>query len=217
MAASWHDRDVRQRTRSLWEQQDRHTGDRERLFAEVARVVDATTVLYAGSYVDVAASFAFPDVTYVDVDDRAARFFGDEEGVREIVEANRTDGTTARVDFVHADYGGDLGLRPDSFDLLISLYAGFVSEHCTRYLRVGGTLLANPSHGDAAMASIDPRYRLWGVVLSRSGDYRVTREDLDGYMVPKKPDPITVERLHHLGKGIAYTRPAFAYLFERVA
>lgn len=55
------------------------------------------------------------------------------------------------------------------FDLLISLYAGFVSEHCTCHLRNGGLLLVNSSHGDAAMASIDDRYRLVGVVSSRAG------------------------------------------------
>ena len=76
--------------------------------------------------------------------------------------------------FIGADYTDPLGLDDGGFDLLISMYAGFISEHCTRYLRVGGTLLVNPSHGDAAMASIDPRYRLTGVVTSRSGGYSVT-------------------------------------------
>lgn len=53
-------------------------------------------------------------------------------------------------------------------------YAGFISEPCTRYLRVGGDLLVTPSHGDGAMATFDPRYELSGVVVSRDGDYRVS-------------------------------------------
>ena len=105
----------------------------------------------------------------------------------------------------------------ESFDLLVSLYASFISEACTRYLRVGGTLLVNPSHGDAAMASIDPRYELSGVVTSRSGDYRVTTENLDSYLVPKKPVDITPELLHERGRGIAYSKSPFAYLFERAS
>ena len=44
-------------------------------------------VLYPGSYVDVAASFVFSNVTYVDMDRRANRFFGDADGVREIIDA----------------------------------------------------------------------------------------------------------------------------------
>ena len=207
---------MRPSTASLWAAQDRHPGDRRRLFRAVSAVVDATAVLYPGSFVDVSPSFVFPSVTYVDVDDRAARFFADREGVAEIIADH--DGAPARpgVRFLHADYRDELGLDPESFDLLVSLYAGFVSAHCTRYLRIGGTLLVNPSHGDAALASIDPRYRLGGVVLSRSGGYRVSADDLGTYLVPKRPEQLTAEHLHRSGRGVAFTRPAFAYLFERI-
>jgi hypothetical protein len=49
----------------------------------VAGRVEASRVLYPGSFVDVAASFVFPAVTYVDSDGRAAKFFDDVEGVDE--------------------------------------------------------------------------------------------------------------------------------------
>ena len=204
------------RTRALWGKQDQHKGDRARLFSAVAGAVPAERVLYAGSYVDVAASFAYADVTYVDIDTRAAAFFADEAGVAEIISENGIDPSRRRVRFIHADYR-DLDLPAQSIDLLVSLYAGFVSEACTRFLAVGGTLLVNPSHGDAALASIDPRYRLAGVVLSGDRRYRVMRDGLERFMVPKKPGEITAARLHETGRGIAYTRSAFAYLFERVA
>ncbi len=203
-------------TRALWAKQDQHTGDRQRLFAAVADAVDATAVLYPGSFADVAASFAFPDVTYVDVDARAARFFADTAGVREIIDSHRPAGADPPgVRFVHGSYTHPLDLADGSVDLLVSLYAGFVSEHCTRYLRVGGALLVNPSHGDVAMASIDHRYRLDAVVLSGSGRYRVDR-DVAGYLIPRKEQPLTVELIHRLGRGVAYTRFPFAYLFTRV-
>jgi hypothetical protein len=209
---------MRPTTEKLWAKQDQHHGDRLRLFTAVAGHVEASRVLYPGSFVDVAASFVFPAVTYVDSDRRAARFFDDVEGVREIVSANQAGPGTRLVEFVAGDYRGELGLADGSFDLLVSLYAGFVSEHCSRYLRVGGHLLVNPSHGDAAMASIDERYRLTAVVESGGNDgYRIGTDDLDTYLVPKKPQPVTVERLHELGRGIGYTRSPFAYLFERVA
>ena len=118
--------------------------------------------------------------------------------------------------FHHADYTAPLPEPDQSFDLLVSLYAGFVSEHCTKYLRVGGTLLVNPSHGDAAMASIDRRYDLTGVVISEDGDYRVSNSNLDTYMVPKQEQVVTVESLHGGGRGIGYTKSPFAYLFTRV-
>ncbi len=205
------------RTERLWAGQNRHDGDRTRLFGAVAGAIEASSVLYPGSFVDVAASFVFPDVVYVDMDRRAEQFFADTDGVQEIIAANQVDDVERSVRFVASDYQEDLGLEPASFDLLISLYAGFISEHCTEYLRIGGSLLVNPSHGDAAMASIDPRYRLQAVVISARQDYRVVTDDLDRYLQPKRDEPITADRLRELGRGIAYTVPSFAYLFERIA
>ena len=203
------------RTQKLWDKQDQHVGDRQRLFAAVAEAVEAATVLYPGSYVDVAASFVWPSVTYVDLDRRAEQFFADQEGVSELIARHGADPATHSARFIRADYEDPLELDEGSFDLLISLYGGFVSEHCTRHLRIGGSLLVNPSHGDAAMASIDERYRLRAVVTSRSGGYSVSSTDLDRYLVPKRPVEMTPEHLHETGRGIAYTTSPFAYVFER--
>jgi len=204
------------RTAELWAKQDQHQGDRWRLFSAVAEYVDASTVLYPGSYVDLAPSFVFDSVTYLDVDKRAAKFFADTDGVRGIV-ADHDGPVDPDITFIHADYRSDLDLPADHFDLLVSLYAGFITEHCTRHLRIGGSLLVNPSHGDAAMASIDPRYELTGVVVASNGNYRVATSDLDTHLIPKKPQSVTVETLHESGRGIGYTKSAFAYLFTRIA
>ena len=204
------------RTHDLWSRQNQHEGDRWRLFTSVHNAIGGRVVLYPGSFVDIAASFVFPEVTYVDTDRRAASFFADEAGVREIIAAHASAPEHPAVQFIHRDYRERLGLPDGGFDLLLSLYAGFVSEHCTVHLRIGGTLLANPSHGDAAMASIDPRYELAGVVTSRAGDYRVSTKDLDTYLHPKLDVTPTPALLHTTGRGIAYTRSPFAYLFRRV-
>lgn len=204
------------KTRQLWDLQNRHPGDRHRLFRAVQTERPIGTALYPGSYVDVAASFVFPRVVYADMDRRAAAFFSDRAGVLEIIAAQPGAPEHPDFQFVHSDYAEELGLPEGSFDLLISLYAGFVSESCTRYLRVGGLLLVNSSHGDAAMASIDKRYQLAGVVLSARADYRVRTKGLDEYLVPKRDIEITRDALHSSGRGIAYTKPAYAYLFERI-
>ncbi|MEZ5373388.1 MAG: hypothetical protein R2704_11755 [Microthrixaceae bacterium] len=203
------------RTRQLWDKQHRSVGDRLPLFEAVARAIEATTVLYPGSYVDVSPAFVWPSVTFVDVDRRADRFFRDAAGVAELVAEHR-DGPAATIRRIHGDYQQPLDLHEGSFDLIVSLYAGFISEHCTQYLRIGGHLLVNSSHGDAAMASIDPRYRLAGVVIAGGGRYRVTATDLETYLVPKREVEVTRESLHQSGRGVAYTRSPFAYLFERV-
>lgn len=204
------------RTVVLWEKQDSHKGDRKRLFTAIRDQLGDCCVLYPGSYVDIAPSFVFSSVTYVDVDRRAAQFFDDVHGVADII-ASEGGPSTGDHRFVHGDYSTDLGIESESFDLLVSLYAGFVSEACTESLKVGGVLLVAPSHGDAAMASIDPRYVLSGVVTSRSGAYRVSTHNLDGYLVPKTDVTITPELLHERGRGIPYTKSPFAYLFTRTS
>ncbi len=201
-------------TQDLWAKQDQHAGDRHRLFSAVSASAPAASVLYPGSFVDIAPSFCWPSVTYVDNDRRAARFFADIEGVAEILADHGVANDADSVTFVAGDYTAELELG--MFDLLISLYAGFVSESCTQHLRVGGTLLVNSSHGDAAMASIDDRYQLSGVVERHRAGYVVSANDLDRYLVPKVALEVTVEHLHRTGRGVAYTRTPFAYLFRRV-
>lgn len=205
---------MKAKTAELWAKQDQHHGDRWRLFSAVGQAIDAETVLYPGSYVDLAPSFVFGSVTYLDVDKRAPGFFADTEGVAELI-AQHEGPPEPDVTFIHGDYTEPLDLPEEHFDLLVSLYAGFISEHCTRHLKIGGTLLVNPSHGDAAMASIDSSYVLAGVVRSGSGTYRVDTKDLESYLVPKKPQTITPESLHRSGRGIGYTKSPFAYLFTR--
>ena len=201
-------------TRKFWDKQNRHPGDRLHLFTAVSRAIEVATALYPGSYVDIAASFAFPSVTYVDNDVRAARFFSDSTGIDQIIVQHVPPADDRSWRFIGADYTTDLGLPDSHFDLLISLYAGFVSEPCTRYLRDGGWLLVNPSHGDAAIAVIDPRYRLVGVVQSRSGSYSVSDRNLDSYLIPKRKIEVTADLIHESGRGVGYTKSPFAYLFQ---
>lgn len=199
----------------LWARQSRLPGDRWRLVRAVGEAIEATSVLYPGSFVDVGPSFVFPSVTYVEEDARAARVLADEAAVRGIVARREGAPVDAGIRFIRGDDTKNPGLRGAAFDLLVSRYAGFVSEHCTECLSVGGVLLVDPSQRDAAMASIDPRYRLVGVVLARSGRYRVRATGLEEYLIPRSSAAPTPERLHRLGRGIGYTRSAFAHLFAR--
>jgi hypothetical protein len=208
---------VLDRTRRLWEKQRQLVGDRRGLFAAVADAVDVKTVLYPGSYVDITPSMIWPSVTYVDIDRRANQFFADEPGVQELLVESGIGAGRHHVRFIHADYSRDLPLDEDSSDLLVSLYAGFVSEHCTKYLRRGRFLLVNPSHGDAAMASIDHRYRFHGAVVFEAERWRIATADHHAYHEPRRDVDITIEYPHETGRGVAYTTSPFAYLNQRVS
>lgn len=191
-------------------------GDRSNLFAAVADAWAPTTALYPGSYLDLAPSTAIASVTYVDTDRRAARFFADGDLVAAELAGRTRPGAGREVVFHQADYTEPLPCAEGSFDLLVSLFAGPFWDHCARYLPPGGHLLANASHGDASIAALDPRLRLVAAVQHRGNDYRLDREELDRFLVPKRPERADAAEIRRQGRGIAYTRPAFAYVFERV-
>ena len=197
-----------------WSQYRSSIGDRSSLFAALADAWPIERALYPGSYVDLSPSTAFRSVTYVDTDRRAMAFFAAPQLVHEDLAGRTRPGAGQEVRFLATDYTQPLDVVEGSMDLLISLYTGPMWEHCRRYLRPGAWLLANASHGDASLAALAPSLHLVGAVHHRDGRYRLVTDRLDEYLVPKRQHEADPERIRSTGRGIAYTRPAFAYLFQ---
>jgi hypothetical protein len=87
-------------------------------------------------------------------------------------------GTTDLRRCAGSDDTEPLPLDAPSFDLLVSFYAGPASLlHGVPARR--RLLLANPSHGDVALASVDPRYELTGVMHSRDGGCHYASAELE--------------------------------------
>lgn len=183
------------------------------LFALLNARFTIRSVLYAGSFVHISPSFIFPDVTYIDSDAQAKRFFSHEAPLKAYINARKQypdaafaqDYRVLRKELMHA------------FDLLISQYAGFISEACKPYLKVGGLLLVNNSHGDAGLAALDTDYELVTTVHKRNGAYRLSDTNLGQYFIPKRPLPLSKAYLQKLGKGVAYSKTATLYVFKRVS
>jgi hypothetical protein len=127
-------------------------GDRSPLFAAVASAWQVSRALYPGYYLDLSPSTAIDDVTDVDVDKRAARYFAT-QGLADSELDEAPHPSNRRVTFIAADYTTPLPIEPGSVDLLISPFAGPVWDLCRRYLAPGGLLLANTSHGDVSIAA----------------------------------------------------------------
>ncbi|MEO5779444.1 class I SAM-dependent methyltransferase [Arthrobacter sp. PAMC25284] len=201
------------RPKAAWSRYRNSIGDRSGMFGALARAWAPERALYPGSYVDLSPSTVIPAVTYVDTDRRAEAFFGDVDLVRAELHGRTVPGAGTEVEFLAADYTTALAVPDQGFDLLISLYAGPVWENCRRYLKPGGLLLANASHGDASLAALDPTLRLEAAVTHRGETYLLDTDRLDRYLVPKNPDGNRPELIRAAGRGVGYTRPAFAYVF----
>jgi len=185
------------------------------LFQLLAKKYRSESALYPGSYVHITPSFVFPITVYVDTDKKAKKFFND-PAIYDFIAKRKIYSQNADVTFYAMDFKNDPGIEEQSFDLLISQYAGFVSQHCKQHLKIGGVLLVNNSHGDASMASIDNDYELIAVVNRSKGKHRLKDKNLDSYFIPKSTVKITKEYLEKIQKGIGYTKSASGYVFRRI-
>lgn len=190
--------------------------ERVGLFRTVAHRFNVATALYAGSFVQIGPSFVVPRVVYVDNDRRTGRFFAD-PALLDYVNERKEYAEEPEIAFNHCSYESDFAEEPESFDLLISLYAGFISAACKQYLKIGGVLLVNDSHGDASMANLDPNFELIAAVNRRGESFSLKESQLHEYFVPKREINLTPDLLRERGRGVGFVKPAFGYIFRRVA
>ena len=131
--------------------------------------------LYPGSFVHITPSFFIENMVYVDSDRRMTKFFSD-PAVNKFITNRKKYEAPSLVSFLQADFTKPLPLEDNSFDILVSLYAGFISQHCKQKLKMGGILVANNSHGDSSIAFTDWDYELIGAIKRNGKNQSYFRE-----------------------------------------
>lgn len=185
------------------------------LFREIKKKFDPQKVLYPGSYVHITPSLIFSDVTYVDSFKNTDKFYKSLE-VRKYIDKNKEYKDEPKFFFYHQNYAKPLPLKLRSFDLVISQFAGFVGQDVKKYLRKGGILVCNDSHGDASMAFLDKDYELIAVYERKSDDrFVISDKDLGECFIPKRKIKITKTLINESMKGMAYTRSPSGYIFKK--
>ena len=186
------------------------------LFQLIKRTFEIKRAIYPGSYIHISPSFIFPDVVYIDSDKNAIKFFNSNKLI-ELISERKEYNDAPNISFHGIDYKVLIDELYRQFDLMISQYAGFISDACKAYLKIGGFLLVNNSHGDAGLASIDEDYKLISTVHKSKGNYRLSDTSLEKYFIPKRNIVVTKEMLYKTGKGVGYTKPAPLYIFQRIS
>ncbi|MBN1997660.1 hypothetical protein JW935_08920 [candidate division KSB1 bacterium] len=189
--------------------------ERLNLFLPLNKLYNIKSVLYPGSFVHMTPSFVFPKTVYVDTDKRTPKFFADPRVVQ-FISAEKIYAQDPEVSFLFTDYRKRLELPIESFDLLISQYAGIISKYCKQFLKINGLLLANNSHADATMAFLDDDFELIATITHRNGKYKYSSENLDLFFVPKKQEHPKIEEFEMNQKAIGYKKTVGNYLFRRV-
>ncbi len=186
------------------------------LFRVIQRTYKIKRVIYPGSYIQISPSFIFRDVVYIDSDKNAIKFFNSSIFI-EIINDRKEYNDAPKITFHGIDYKIPIHELFDQFDLLISQFAGFISDTCKKYLKIGGYLLVNNSHGDAGLASIDEDYQFVATVHKTKEKYRISQNSLEKYFIPKRKLEVSKEMLYQAGKGVGYTKTAPLYIFQRIS
>lgn len=137
--------------------------------------------MYPGSAIHVTPSFYFSHVVYVDISRAAIEFFSHKEDVAALIEANKTYSRSSYFDFLAKDFHRDLGLRKDSFDLLISIFSGKQIEYCEPYVKEGGLVLTSSFFSDNESMERHSRFEAVCVIRWGGGRYHIEKE-----IVPKR-------------------------------
>ncbi len=186
-------------------------GDRRDLYRSVMKRYSVKAALYPGSHIDIAPSLVIEDVTYVDKFKGASKFFKQIEVIQSYIETNKEYIESPKIKYIDIDYS-KLTLNY-KVDLIISQYAGFVGQETKKYLKDGGILLCNDSHGDATLAYTDDEYEFIGVA---EPDGNIKTVDLDAYFKFAKNKSIDVNKVRETMKGPKYKKTVANYLFKKV-
>lgn len=174
-------------------------------------------VFYPGSHVHITPSLIFSHVTYADSFRNTYQFFENAETI-DFIKKNKEYSEEPFIRFYQQDYNKRFQDLNKEFDLLISQYAGFVGQAVKQYLKKGGLLVCNNSHGDASMASLDPDFELIAVYRRNTDDkFSISDKNLDEYFKPKNGVEPTKEQLLKSMRGIAYTKSPSGYIFRKVS
>lgn len=186
------------------------------LFRELNEKFNIEKVFYPGSHVHITPSLIFPYVVYADSFRNTYKFF-EEPYTLEYINKNKEYADKCTIKYYQQDYSQPFKDLKQEFDLVISQYAGFVGQSVKEYLKKGGILVCNNSHGDASMASLDPDYELVAVYRRKTDDkFSISTKSLEEYLIPKSGIQPTKKQLEETMRGVAYTKSLSGYIFKKL-
>lgn len=185
------------------------------LFELLKQRYEVVSAIYPGSFVHITPSLVFPKTAYIDSDKRVEGFFKDPK-VLEWVNTNKKYHEEPQIIAYQQDYKIKTPTTLGKYDLLISQYAGFVSQECKQYIKNGGLLLVNNSHADAGLAFLDTDYKLIAVANHINGKWYLKETCLEEYFTTKKGTHPPRTELLSLMRGVGYIKTAQNYIFRKV-
>ena len=177
-----------------------------------------TRVLYPGSWIHITPSLVFTHVVYVDALKNIKQMFADPQLIEYVKKHSEVIEPCIKAHEI--DYRQKIDAKEESFDLILSLNSGFVSQYCSKYLKKNGLLLANNGHYDAIKAFSDrEKYRATGIFPDSS---TLKVKDLEAYFRTKNNLLITADMVIENNKKppskakYQLKKKALYYLFTKI-
>lgn len=189
-----------------------NSDERRMMFEKLAKLFNLQKGIYPGSFVHITPSFYISDMTYIDADKRISRFFGNDDLLR-YVKSEKKYLEDPHIKSFQSDYKSSLPVEEESFDIMFSFYAGFISRFCKKYLKDKGILVCNNSHGDASLAAIDKDYTLIGVIKRNGENFSISDKNLNDYLLKRDGTVIDENKVLKKMIGESFSKKAFAYIF----
>lgn len=145
-------------------------------------------VLYPGCWIHLTPSLVFSQVVYVDLFSKMEKAFNDSDLLKYIEKHSEYQGKP-KIKFHQSDYRGKFDEDEASFDLLISLSSGFISQACDSYLKKNGLFFVDNEHYDASMAYVDPKFELIRV-FKTIGEYIESKQSINSFFITPKGIPL---------------------------
>ncbi len=185
-------------------------GNRKNIYKIVKDTFDLKSAIYPGSYIDIVPSLILEEVTYIDNFKKANTFFKQKNEIVKYIEENKEYSNPSYINFIYDDYSKVSNI--EMVDLIISQYAGFVGQETKQFLKIGGILLANDSHGDATLAYLDESYQF---IATLDNDI-INFDNLEKYFFLSRKRMINLSEVNEKQKGPKYINNAQNYIFKKI-
>jgi hypothetical protein len=190
--------------------------DRAGLFELIKAKYGCGTVLYPGCSVHITPSFYFQHVVYVDINETAKEFFQDNQNVLSIVNSNKKYRQSAYIQFIHGDYTKKLPLRENNYDLLLSIYAGGITEFCKKYVKPGGIIVSNNHQNDARQALKDSSVRFEALIRRKGKKYIIENDTGEKMLKILQEYSMPTENMKNSSSGMKYVDNEYYFVFRKI-
>ncbi len=133
------------------------------------------------------------------------------DSIRAYIDRNKRYKRRAYIRFIAQDYTVPLALQREGFDLLISLYAGRVSQACKGYLDAGAILLTNNHQNDVEDIVNDAGFKCRAVIQHRRGKYRFVDGDITDFIALTRKGTKPKSYLRSTSQGAVYREGTDVY------